>query len=209
MEEILVMSVATSNVTLKQSPGASSMNSKLHYNLNTILPEKQMKDILYSWNDNVYFHAVVQIRKIIPILGAISENLYISKSTQSAICGTHWATVISINAEKLQDNSPVYDTSCSAEQVACLSNCKDCVEFIFDVTQAEDVAVSTHKCKKTYYIAARDGDIDSFEFNAYQVPSLNRDLIGGRAATNCLDFQIIRDTTANLNGSYPRHNDKL
>ncbi len=50
---------------------------------------------------------------------------------------------------------------------------------------------STHKGKKTYYLEARDESIHSMEFDALIVPSLKQDLIGGRAVTNGLDFQVI------------------
>ena len=69
--------------------------------------------------------------------------------------------------------------------------------------------VSTHKCRKTYYVESRDGNIHAIEVDALIVPSLKRDLIGGRAITNDLDFQVILDRDPNISGIYPRVNGKL
>ena len=52
--------------------------------------------------------------------------------------------------------------------------------------------MSTHKCKKTYYTEARDWNIHSFEVDALIAP-VEQDLIGGRAITNGLKFQVILD----------------
>ena len=47
------------------------------------------------------------------------------------------------------------------------------------------------------------------EFDALIVPSLKQDLIGGRAVTNGLDFQVILDKNPYVCGIYPRINGKL
>ena len=68
---------------------------------------------------------------------------------------------------------------------------------------------STHKCRKTYYVESRDGNIHAIEVDALIVPSLKQDLIGGRALTNNLNFQIILDQDPNVAGIYPRFNGEL
>ena len=79
------------------------------------------------------------------------------------------------------------------------------------IMQAESGAqmLSTHKCRKTYYVESRDGNIHAIEVDALIVPSLKQDLIGGRALTNNLDFQIILDQDLNVVGIYPRFNGKI
>jgi hypothetical protein len=68
---------------------------------------------------------------------------------------------------------------------------------------------STHKCRKTYYVESLDGNIHAIEVDAIIVPSLKQDLIGGRALTNNLNFQIIFDQDPNVAGIYPRFNGGL
>ena len=161
------------------------------------------------------FNADVQIRKDIPvktISGAIFENFHIHESSLRAICsGTHSAAVTSMDAERLQEIFPIFDSGCSTVLTDSMLNCRNCEELIIDISQAENGAImrSTHKCKKTYYIAARDGDIHAIEFDAFIVPSLKCDLIGGRAVTNGLDFKVILDKDANISEIHPRLNGML
>ena len=68
--------------------------------------------------------------------------------------------------------------------------------------------MSTYKCRKTYYAEARDGNIHSFEVEALIVP-VKQDLIGGRAVTNGLTFQVILDEDPNICVIYPRVNGTL
>ena len=67
--------------------------------------------------------------------------------------------------------------------------------------------MSTHKCKKTYYAEARDGNIHCFEVDALIAP-VKQDLIGGRAITNGLKFQVILDQDPNVAGIHPLINGK-
>ena len=68
--------------------------------------------------------------------------------------------------------------------------------------------MSTHKCRKTYYAEARDGNIHSFEVDALIAP-VKQDLIGGRADTNALKFQVILDEDPNICGICQRISGKL
>jgi hypothetical protein len=52
------------------------------------------------------------------------------------------------------------------------------------------------------------GNIHSFEVDALIAP-VKQDLIGGRAITNGLKFQVILDQDPNICGIYPRTNGKL
>ena len=94
-------------------------------------------------------------------------------------------------------------------------NCREVEEQVISITQAEAGVqmASTHKCRKTYYLESRDGNIHALEalldFDALIVPSLTQELIGGRAITNDLEFQLILDKDPNIAGIYPRFNGKL
>jgi hypothetical protein len=81
---------------------------------------------------------------------------------------------------------------------------------VIPIVQAESgvQTMSTHKCKKTYYAEARDGSIHSFKVNAL-IARVKQDLIGSRAFTNGLKFQVILDQDPNICGIYPRINDKI
>ena len=52
---------------------------------------------------------------------------------------------------------------------------------------------STLKCNKTYYFQARDGNIQVVESDSLIVASLKQDLIGERAVSKGLNFQVILD----------------
>jgi len=68
---------------------------------------------------------------------------------------------------------------------------------------------STNKCRKTYYVKSRDGNIHAIESDALIVPSLKQDLIEGRADTNDLNSQGTLDKNTDICGIYPRINSKL
>ena len=91
-----------------------------------------------------------------------------------------------------------------------MCNCKEVEEHAIPINQVESGVqmMSTHKCKKTYYAEAQDGSFHSFEVNALIAP-VKQDLIGGRAITNALKFQVILDEDPNICGLYPRVNGKL
>ena len=68
---------------------------------------------------------------------------------------------------------------------------------------------STHKCRKTYYVESRDGNIHAFESDALNVPFLKQDLSEGRTNTNGPNSQVILDKNTDIRGIYPRINSKL
>ena len=115
-------------------------------------------------------------------------------------------------ANELEDlNFPNFDSACSAVLTNSMLNCSAVEAHVATIMQAEFGAkmLSSHKCKKTYYVASRSGNIISLEFDALIVPQLKQDLIGGRAVTNGMDFQVILDKEQNICGIYPRIDDKL
>ncbi len=57
--------------------------------------------------------------------------------------------------------------------------------------------LSTHKCKMTHIAEAHGGNIHSFEVDTLIAP-VEQDLIGGRAITNGLKFQVILDPDPNI-----------
>ncbi len=91
-----------------------------------------------------------------------------------------------------------------------MRNCRGVEEHIIPISQAESGVrmMSTHKCRKTYYAEARDGNIRSFEVDALIAPT-KQDLLGGRAVTDALKFQVILDEEPYICWIYPRINGKL
>ena len=122
------------------------------------------------------------------------------------------AITVAYAASELEDlNFPNFDSACFAVLTNSMLNCSAVEEHIATIMQAESGAKmsSSHKCKKTYYVASRNGNIIALEFDALIVPHLKQDLIGGRAVTNGMDFQVILDKDPNVCGIYPRVDGKL
>jgi hypothetical protein len=122
------------------------------------------------------------------------------------------AITVAYAAGELEDlNFPNFDSACSAVLTNSMLNCSAVEEHIATIMQAEFGAKmsSSHKCKKTYYVASRSGNIIALEFDALIVPHLKQDLIGGRAVTNGMDFQVILDKDPHVCGIYPRVDGKL
>ena len=63
--------------------------------------------------------------------------------------------------------------------------------------------------QENIHVASRNGNIIALEFDALIVPHLKQKLIGGRAVTNGMDFQVILDKDPNVCGIYPRVDGKL
>ena len=122
------------------------------------------------------------------------------------------AITVAYAAGELEDlNFPNFDSACSVVLTNSMLNCSAVEEHIATIMQAESGAKmsSSHKCKKTYYVASRSGNIIALEFDALIVPHLKQDLIGGRAVTNGMDFQVFLDKDPNVCGIYPRVDGKL
>ena len=97
------------------------------------------------------------------------------------------AIIVANAASELEDlNFPNFDSACSAVLTNSMLNCSAVEEHIATIMQADFGAKmsSSHKCKKTYYVASRNGNIIELEFDALIVPHLKQDLIGGQAVTN-------------------------
>jgi hypothetical protein len=105
----------------------------------------------------------------------------------------------------------MFDSGCSTVLASSMLNWRDVEEHIMSILLAESGAqmLSTHKCRKTYYVESWDGNIHAIKVDALIVPSLKQDLIGGRAVTNGLDFQVILDKNPHVCGMYPRLNGEL
>ena len=103
------------------------------------------------------------------------------------------------------DNYPMFDSGCSAVLTNSMLNCREVEEHVIQIMQAESGVqmASTHRCRKTYYVESRDGNIHAIEIDALIAPSLKRDFIGGRAISNYLDFQVILDRDPNISGIHP------
>jgi hypothetical protein len=100
---------------------------------------------------------------------------------------------------------PMFDSGCSTVPTSSMLNCRKVEEHVISIMQVESGVqmASTHKCRKTYYLESRDGNIHAIEVDALIVPSLTQNLIGGRAITNDLEFQVILDKDPNIAGIYP------
>ena len=163
-------------------------------------------------NADVNFNAGMQKCKeqsVQPIPGA-KKNY---SRTVETICARHLAAAISMGSAQAEDGIifPLYDSGCSTVLTSSMLNCREVEEQVTPITQAEAGVQmeSTHKCRKTYYVESRDGNIHALEFDALIVPSLKQKLIGGRAVTNGLNLQVIFDKNPNICGIVPRINGKL
>jgi hypothetical protein len=158
----------------------------------------------------VNFDADVQKRKellVQPISDAPSRNLQLMGFSPII----HSAAAITTGNEEADENYPNFDSACLTVLTKSVLNCRQVEKHLVPIMQQESGIRmhSTHKGKKTYYLEARDGSIHSMEFDALIAPSLKQDLVGGRAVTNCLDFQVILDKNPHFCGIYPRFNGKL
>ena len=133
--------------------------------------------------------------------------------TMGTICAGHSAAAISMGTVQAEDGKilPLFYSGCSTVLTSSMLNCREVEEHVMSIAQAESGVQmsSTHKCRKTYYVESRDGNIHAVEVDALIVPSLKQDLIRGRALTNNLNFQIILDQDPNVAGIYPRFNGEL
>ena len=145
------------------------------------------------------------------IVGEEHFGLLKSLRTMDALHVAAAITVANAANEPEDLNFPNFDSGCSAVLTNSMLNCSAVEAHVATIMQAEHGAkmLSTHKCKKTYYVASRCGNIVALEFDALIVPQLKQDLIGGRAVTNGMDFQVILDKDPNICGIYPRIDDKL
>ena len=89
-----------------------------------------------------------------------------------------------VTTDEIDDgkNYPYFDSGCTTVLTNSMRNCREVEEHVVQISQAESGVqmMSTHKCRKTYYAEARDGNIHSFELDALIAP-VKQDLIGGRA----------------------------
>ena len=108
----------------------------------------------------------------------------------------HTAAAITLETVQPEDGIiyPMFDSGYPTVLTNSMLNCRKVEEHAISIMQAEpgEQIMSAHKQKKTYYAEARDGNIYSFEVDALIVP-VKQDLIGGRAVTNALKFQVILD----------------
>jgi hypothetical protein len=114
----------------------------------------------------------------------------------------HQAAAVTTGTSEDEDNYSNLDSGCTTLLTNSIHNCREVEEHIISISQAESGVrmMSTHKCRKTYYAEARDGNIHSFEVDALIAP-VKQDLIGSRA--------VILDEDPNICGIYPRINGKL
>ena len=181
---------------------------------NHIISVEQTDEQLISWNNvDVDFNADVQKREellVQSIPGATDDKFQLLDSTMGTISGIHSATAITMGTEETGDNYPIFGSACLTVLTSSMLNCRECEEYVIPIMQAEfGVQMeSTHECNKTYYCAGRDGSIHTLEFDVL-IASVKQDLIGGRAVTNGLDFQVILNKNPNICGIYPRINGKL
>jgi hypothetical protein len=142
-----------------------------------------------------------------------AQSIPVPTDKQTKIMGSfniHQAAAVTTEASDDEDNYPNFDSGCTCVLTNSMRNCREVKEHIVAINQAESGVqmMSTHKCRKTYYAEARDGNIHSFEVDALIAP-VKYNLIGGRVITNTLKFQVILDEDPNICGIYPRVNGKL
>ena len=84
----------------------------------------------------------------------------------------HQAAAVTTETSDDEDNYPNFDSGCTTVLTNSMRNCREVEEHIIPISQAESGVrmMSTHKCRKTYYAEARDGNIHSFEVDALIVP---------------------------------------
>ena len=160
-----------------------------------------------SNNADVNFDADVQKRaelSVQPIPDATRSNLQSMGFTPTI----HSAAAISTGNEEAEENYPNFDSACSTVLTNSMLNCRQVEEHSVPIMQVES-GVQMHsklKCYKTFYCEARDGNIQAVESDALTVSSVKQDLIGERAISNGLNFQVILDKDLNACGIYPCFN---
>ena len=157
-----------------------------------------------SNNADVNFDADVQKREellVQPIPDATRRKLQSMGFTPII----HSAAAISTGNEEAEENYPNFDSACSTVLTNSMLNCRQVEEHSVPIMQVES-GVQMHsklKCYKTFYCEARDGNIQAVESDALTVSSVKQDLIGERAISNGLNFQVILDKDLNVCGIYP------
>ena len=123
----------------------------------------------------------------------------------------HSAASISTGNKDAEDIYPNFDSACSTVLTNSMLNCRQVEEHSVPIMLVESGVQmhSTLKCNKTFYFNPRDGNIHVVEPDALIVSSLKQDIIGERAISNGLNFQVILDKDLNVCGIYPCFNRKL
>jgi len=151
---------------------------------------------ILSNNADVNFHAEMQNCDELSVQPSPGAAINYNRSMET-IPKNHTAAAITLANVQPDDGIiyPMFDSGCSTVLTSSMLNCREVEEHVMSIAQAESgVQMSfTYKCRKTYYVESRDGNINAIEVDALILPSLKQDLIGGRALTNTLNVQIILD----------------
>ena len=164
----------------------------------------------YSNDADVNFDADVQKRKEL-LAQPKSDGLSRNRESMGFTPIIHSAAAISTGNEEAEENYPNFYSARPTVLTNSMLNCRQVEEDSIPIMQVES-GVQMHsklKCYKTFYFNPRDGNIQAVESDALTVSSVKQDLIGGRAVTNGLDFQVILDKNPYICGIYPRMNGKL
>ena len=173
--------------------------------------EKYCDNQSISSNDaDVNFDADVQKRKEL-LAQPKSDGLSRNRESMGFTPIIHSAAAISTGNEEAEENYPNFDSARPTVLTNSMLNCRQGEEDSIPIMQVES-GVQMHsklKCYKTFYCEARDGNIQAVESDALTVSSVKQDLIGERAISNGLNFQVILDKDLNVCGIYPCFNRKL
>ena len=197
----------------RDAPCVASLNSP-----RSQLFERNMY-FLEKYNDNQYtysndadvnFDADVQKRKE-SLAQPKSDGLSRNRESMGFTPIIHSAAAISTGNEEAEENYPNFYSARPTVLTNSMLNCRQVEEDSITIMQVES-GVQMHsklKCYKTFYFNPRDGNIQAVESDALTVSSVKQDLIGERAISNGLNFQVILDKDLNVCGIYPCLNGKL
>ena len=202
----------------RDAPSASSTNSfrtTFMENLSIIMKhsdrEESDEQSISLSNADVNFYADMQKCDELSVQQILGATINCHRSTE--VAEKHSAAAITMETEQAEDgdNYPMFDSGYSTVLTNSMLNCRKVEEHAISIMRAESGVqmASTHKCRKTYYVKSRDGNIHAIESDALIVPSLKQDLIEGRADTNGLNSHGTLDTNTNICEIYPRVNSKL
>ena len=128
-------------------------------NLSIIMKYYDEQSILLS-NANANFIADVQKREELLVQPTPGASINYGRSTEIA---DQYAAAITMESDQAEDgdNYPLYDSGCSTVLTNSMLNCSKVEEHVISIMQAESGVqmASTHKCRKTYYVESRDGNI--------------------------------------------------
>ena len=114
------------------------------------------------------FHAEMQKCDELSVQPSPGATMKYSQSME-IIPKNHTAAAITLQTAQAEDGIiyPMFDSGCSTVPTSNMFNCMKVEEHVMSIMQAESGAQmsSTHKCRKTYYVESRDGNIHAIDAN--------------------------------------------